>query len=197
MTDRQFMLPRTGGGEPPHPARRRGVCTDGQAHRGSSPGSGCRGRAQTGILGAPIRRRPGDHDVDRRAQGLIAGAGLIASCVRLHAAATDRHHAGAVCPLGRLATRIGRRLQMSAAWWWSARAWPCSRLAPTGPAMWSTYCRRSLLHSMPRPGCWQHYVRNHRAPPRLPVRPDVRPAWIRQPATGASVPVRVLDVWPR
>jgi len=33
--------------------------------------------------------------------------------------------------------------------------------------------------------------------PRLPVRPDVRPAWIRQPATGALVPVRVLDVCPR
>jgi hypothetical protein len=32
---------------------------------------------------------------------------------------------------GRLATRIGPRLQMSAARWWSARAWPCSRSAPT------------------------------------------------------------------
>ena len=101
---------------------------------------------------------------------------------------------------GRLATRIGPRLQMSAARWWSARAWPCSRSAPTGPAMWSTYCRRSLLHSMPRPGRWQHYVRNHSAPRAFRSGRTPAPAWISQfasPPPAHRCAVRVLDVCPR
>ena len=92
--------------------------------------------------------------------------------------------------------RIGRRLQMSAAWWW-ARAWPCSRSAPTGPSLVVCVLPAVAL-ALDAPAWLLAALRAQSSrTPRLPVRPDVRPAWIRQPATGASVPVRVPDVCPR
>lgn len=200
MTDRQFMLLRTGGGEPPHPARRRGRMRRRPSARGQLAGIGLQG-ARSDRHSGRMKTLPfgGGREITmsiERPQGLIAGAGLFAACVRPRAAATDRQHACAVCPLGRLATRIGRRLQMSAAWSW-ARAWPCSRSAPTGPSLVVCVLPAVAL-ALDAPAWLLAALRAQSSrTPRLPVRPDVRPAWIRQPATGASVPVRVLDVCPR